>query len=235
MAFTPQNMLPFIGLVAWGDLGKLTLYRDHRGATISFAKTFPQKPPTPAQLHVRHRLSVHAAEWRTLAYSARQALKDYLRRARARASPYNLYQHIRWKQGDSIPYSVFFYTKQPITPLTTPVQARETPYRPKRGMRWGMIPHALHVGAANAVLPAYARSPLVIFAWNYYLPAGTWGDCDIISDFHGVLFAGVIANLRPLACMYPGAEDEGQDWLSVYVTWPDGRRDYTRKYIVLRP
>ncbi len=92
----PPELIPWLGLVAWGDIGQLTMYRDHRGNTVAFAKTYPQKPPTPGQLRARHALSFHASAWRSLPPPQKQNWRALAKKLRARGSGYTLWQHFRF-------------------------------------------------------------------------------------------------------------------------------------------
>ena len=61
-----KQLLHFLGLVIWGDLGDLTMYRRADGTLVWFAKTWPEKPPSDAQLTQRQLFSDAATAWHAL-------------------------------------------------------------------------------------------------------------------------------------------------------------------------
>jgi len=63
-AETPYRFMSLLGFASSGDLGPLTCYRSHLGKIVVFSKTWPQKPPTLAQLTGRSRMYFGAEQWR---------------------------------------------------------------------------------------------------------------------------------------------------------------------------
>ncbi|MDD3530471.1 MAG: hypothetical protein PHS77_11395 [Gallionellaceae bacterium] len=94
-----RNLLSCFGFVIWGDLDSLTIYRDKHGNIVSFAKTYPDKPPSQEQLAVRQRLRDTAAAWHSLTPERRRQWELATRRAPLCMHGYNLFVH--WHQtGD---------------------------------------------------------------------------------------------------------------------------------------
>lgn len=63
MANQPENRLfSFFGFVIWGDIANLTMYRRYDGRLVSFAKTWPDKPPSEKQLADRARFKAAATD-----------------------------------------------------------------------------------------------------------------------------------------------------------------------------
>jgi hypothetical protein len=60
---TPNRGLSLLGMVASGDLGGITCYRSHLGRIVQFAKTYPAKPASLAQLTGRARMNFGAEQW----------------------------------------------------------------------------------------------------------------------------------------------------------------------------
>lgn len=54
MAHQPdRQLLSLLGYVYWGDIADLTVYVSKRGKLVVFAKTYPEGPPSTAQLTQR--------------------------------------------------------------------------------------------------------------------------------------------------------------------------------------
>ena len=89
----PARLLNLFGLVIWGDFGPTTLYRDHRRRLVSFAKTWPAKPPTDAQQTQRDALTATAAAWQALTPAQRAEWNTAARRASLYMHGYDLFVH----------------------------------------------------------------------------------------------------------------------------------------------
>jgi len=94
MAHTPtRSLFTFFGFVIWGDIADLTAYRNRKGKFVLFAKTWPHKPPSPAQLAQRQRITNAAAGWRALSPATRQQWHLAARRASLCAHGYHVFVH----------------------------------------------------------------------------------------------------------------------------------------------
>jgi len=94
MAHQPTtNLTSLFGTLVWGDFGPLTLYRDHRGQITAYAKTYPEKPPSPDQLANRARFTAAATAWNALAPQKREQWALAARVASLCAHGYDLFVH----------------------------------------------------------------------------------------------------------------------------------------------
>jgi len=94
MPIQPKTNLVFVlGTVLWGDLAELTFYRQPSGKVVSFAKTYPDKPPSPQQLIQRGLLTTAAAAWKALTQSQREQWAAAARRASLCMHGYDLWIH----------------------------------------------------------------------------------------------------------------------------------------------
>jgi len=97
-AQSPTRLHQFLGLVMWGDLGPLTMYRSHRGKLVIFQKTWPDTPPTPRQIAARDGMMLCGQSWRGLGADKRA---DWMQMARTLSLPgtgYNCWVSWRFKQ-----------------------------------------------------------------------------------------------------------------------------------------
>jgi hypothetical protein len=97
---TDTRMHHFFGLVMWGDLGPLTMYRSHRGRLVIFKKTWPDTPPTPRQVAARESMTACGRSWRGLSESDRQQWQATARQLSLPCSGYNLW--VAWRFGQRL-------------------------------------------------------------------------------------------------------------------------------------
>jgi hypothetical protein len=83
------------GTLAWGDFADLTIYKGHRCQIVVFAKTWPDKPPSPFQLARRALFKAAAVSWEALSPAARAQWELATRRASLTMHGWNLFLH--WK------------------------------------------------------------------------------------------------------------------------------------------
>jgi len=88
-----ERLYSSLGFVVWGDLGPVTLYRNKRGKVVFFAKTWPHKPGSPAQLAQREKFIQAAAAWHALTSVARAEWEQATRRASLCLTGYDLFLH----------------------------------------------------------------------------------------------------------------------------------------------
>jgi hypothetical protein len=74
-------MLWLLGLLAWGDLGDMTWYRSHDGRVVVIPKTWPAKPPSPAQTAQRNAFAAAIEAWVALPTTTKQQWTTAARRA----------------------------------------------------------------------------------------------------------------------------------------------------------
>lgn len=89
-----ENLLHLLGFVTWGDLAGLTLHTCKKGRVIVFRKTYPDKPPTEAQLKCRARFAEVSAQWHDLPPAARARWELATRRLSLCLTGYNLWMYM---------------------------------------------------------------------------------------------------------------------------------------------
>lgn len=87
----PGNLLFFLGFVQWGDIAELTTYRRPDGRVVVFTKTYPDKPPSPAQTAIQTRFVAAATAWRNLTLPEKRQWTLAARRASLCMSGRNLH------------------------------------------------------------------------------------------------------------------------------------------------
>jgi len=96
MAFEPiAGVMNILGLVAWGDIGELTVYVSKRGKVVWLQKTWPEKPTSPLQLERRQAWSTAAAEWMELTKDQKRQWDLATRRASLCLHGFNLWMHYK--------------------------------------------------------------------------------------------------------------------------------------------
>jgi len=88
-----ERLYSTLGFVVWGDLGPVTIYRNKRGKIVFFAKTWPHKPPSPAQLAQREKFTQAATAWQALTSVTRAEWEEATRRASLCMNGYDLFVH----------------------------------------------------------------------------------------------------------------------------------------------
>jgi hypothetical protein len=93
MAHQQHTLYTILGSVIWGDLGPVTIYRDKQGKVVAYAKTYPAKRPSPAQIAQQQRITDAAAAWQTLSSMQRDQWDLACRRASLCCNGYGLWVH----------------------------------------------------------------------------------------------------------------------------------------------
>lgn len=94
MAHQPaENLLSLLGMLAWGDLGPLTLYKNKQGKLVAFLKTWPTGPASPEQQIHRDRFRNAAIAWQALNDAQRQQWELATLRASLHLHGYDLWVH----------------------------------------------------------------------------------------------------------------------------------------------
>jgi len=94
MAFQPkERLLSMCGLIAWGDIGQLTIYRSRQKRMIVFTKTWPKKPPSEGQVTQRAKMSAAADLWQQLSLAQKAQWELCSKRASLCMNGYQLFQH----------------------------------------------------------------------------------------------------------------------------------------------
>lgn len=91
MAHQLQDLLSFLGLITWGDIGPLTCYRNKHGKIVWYAKAPPTCPASPAQTIYRDKWRAAAVAWNALGPDLRARWELASKRASLRITGYNLW------------------------------------------------------------------------------------------------------------------------------------------------
>lgn len=86
-----ERLLAYIGLIAWGDAGDLTIYRAKNKKMVVFSKTWPDKPASPGQQTQRDNMTAAAAAWQALTGDARAEWELATKRASLCMNGYHLF------------------------------------------------------------------------------------------------------------------------------------------------
>lgn len=96
MAFQPKKrLMSLLGLVAWGDIGDLTMYKSRQDRVIIFTKTWPKKPPSPDQVAQRAKMTAGAAAWQALTPATRAQWELASKRASLSMIGYHAFMHFQ--------------------------------------------------------------------------------------------------------------------------------------------
>lgn len=87
----PNSIFTWLGLVIWGDVGDLTMYKATPGHLVIFSKTWPDKPASPLQEQARTRLALAAHDWNRLSGDHRHQWDQAARRASLCMHGYDLF------------------------------------------------------------------------------------------------------------------------------------------------
>jgi len=94
MAHQPSRaLLSVLGVVVWGDIGPLTLYRSKQGNLVAFKKTWPKEPASPEQKILRDKFVAAAAAWKALTNHQRAQWELATNRTSLCMHGYNLFVH----------------------------------------------------------------------------------------------------------------------------------------------
>jgi hypothetical protein len=93
--------LPFsyFGLSVSGDFGPFTIYQNKNRKTVSYPRSPPKVPKTPAQAIERDRFRCAIATWRSLPQSTRDAWETMTKKASLCATGLNAWIHFSYCQN----------------------------------------------------------------------------------------------------------------------------------------
>jgi len=97
----PPNWSPYIGLIYWGDIGPITTYKSRFGKPVWFSKTYPDKPPSQAQLTERQKMIDAAIAWRQLSQEDRDAYARTTKKLSLCITPFALFFALQHPQNRS--------------------------------------------------------------------------------------------------------------------------------------
>ncbi|HUT60295.1 MAG TPA: hypothetical protein VNA25_20815 [Phycisphaerae bacterium] len=117
MAHQPaKNLLTVLGLVQWGDLGPLTLYKNKRGRLVAFHKTWPTGPASPDQKIYRDQFRAAAVAWKALTPAKRQQWELASQRASLAMCGYALFVHHQMANDDHAIQAIQRQTRTDLIP-----------------------------------------------------------------------------------------------------------------------
>lgn len=90
-----DKRMNLIGLVLWGDLGPITMYKNHRNQMVAFLKTYPDRQASQAQAYYRDQLTIAAAEWRGLTAQQKADWQRAASKLSLHCTGYGLFIHAR--------------------------------------------------------------------------------------------------------------------------------------------
>jgi hypothetical protein len=86
-----QKTFTYLGLVSWGDIAELTIYRSHRGQLVIFKKTYPDKPLSEDCQRIKRRWKQTSDLWQSIGPTHRATWSTAAHRASLAMSGYNLF------------------------------------------------------------------------------------------------------------------------------------------------
>lgn len=117
MAFQPkQRLMSMCGLIAWGDIGELTMYKSRRNQVIIFTKTWPEKPASPGQVIQRAKMTTGAAAWKALTQATRAQWELASKRASLCMNGYQAFLHFQLTPDATALATLERQTRTDLTP-----------------------------------------------------------------------------------------------------------------------
>lgn len=111
----PQpNYVALLGLIQWGDLAGVTIYRNRKHKLVAFAKTFPTSETTPLKTDVQQAFAAAAAAWHTLTDHQRDNWNKAAKTASLPITGYNLFMHYQLSPDPSTVNTIAHQTGIPI-------------------------------------------------------------------------------------------------------------------------
>lgn len=87
----PENLFHLFGLVAWGDIAELTMYKSKRGKVVVFQKSYPEHLPHEGQLHQQAKFTAASQAWRSAPLDVRAGWEAVTKRLSLPMTGYNLW------------------------------------------------------------------------------------------------------------------------------------------------
>jgi hypothetical protein len=114
---TLENLYSMLGFIVWGDLAEVTIYRDKQGKMVWFPKTYPDKPPSDAQIVQRAKLTQAATFWNYLTPNRQNQWKLAAQRASLCMHGYDLWIHWFLKRTDDEMRTIASQTNTQLYPI----------------------------------------------------------------------------------------------------------------------
>ena len=117
MAFQPkEKLMSLLGLIAWGDIGELTMYKSRQNRVIIFTKTWPKKPPSPGQVAQRAKMTAGAVAWQALTPATRAQWELASKRCSLCMNGYHAFQHFHMTPDATALATLERQTRTDLTP-----------------------------------------------------------------------------------------------------------------------
>ena len=231
-AQTSTALHQLLGLVLWGDIGPLTMYRSREGRLVIFKKTWPDKPATPRQIACRDAMVTCGRAWRGMPPHQRALWHQVARKCSLKGHGYSLWVHWRFKQPVA---ALRTLQQQAGIELYTAAQTQHV-YDP----RWRDRPWRVGPTYEDPELYVFPFLPWVDWRWPctiWYMPFTSqvpyWSPLTITVDLDG---PGSITqwqayNRAYIPITYTPAGPGTIADLTITAYWPDG--SYTVRPVFL--
>lgn len=233
---TANAMHPFFGLVLWGDIGDLTMYRSHRGKLVIFKKTWPDTPPTPRQVAARESITACAASWRNLSEPERTNWNATARRLSLQMSGYNLWVAWRFRQRLDSFRTIINQSSLQLQLNATVATAVDAAYT-SRITR----PHADSPDPTIWQMPATARAIALqqtttwFMPWNSDLAYAAPLDHGWLLTGPGTLSTIAAANKQMIPVAYTPPAGQSSATIRLTCFWPDGTFSTADQLVISGP
>jgi hypothetical protein len=235
-AQTTTPIYALAGLVLWGDLGPLTMYRAKSGKLVIFKKTYPDKPPTPRQIASRDSMNCCGRSWQGLLPAERAGWRLVAKTLSLPCSGYNLWVAWRFKQNPAalrtlerqsgVELKTNAYTTNVYDPRWRPIQTRRKDSYPDPGIF--LMPHA-------PVVAAEQTCTLWVMPWmtdlNYWEPVAY--TFELIGD--GTATCAPMRNRTMIPIWYTAPNRTGSASIHLTTFWPDGQQTLIPIHLITDP
>lgn len=220
---TVEKYLSVLGLVAWGDLNELTMYRSHRGPIVWFAKTRPEALHTPDQFDQKYRMNLAAEAWKCLTPAGRRAWHDLAKSANLCMTGYDLwvFWHMTQRRQAIEALMRIYGVAVPLLPPKPPQSFKRLKEHKTRKCKplpttriWPTPRHLFGIpGQDNWIY-------FLVWNENYAEPCAVAQEFALVGP--GIITAQPFANRLPTLATYTAFLGESHATLHAKATWPDG-------------
>jgi hypothetical protein len=222
-AQTSTALHQLLGLVIWGDIGPLTMYRSRQGRLVIFKKTWPDKPATPPQLACRDSMSLCGRAWRNMPAHQRFLWHCVSSKCQMLGHGYNLWVHWRFKQK-----LAFLKTAQHQAGIELAVNAStKYIYDPKwkdKPVRRGPTFKNPDIFLMPYTPSIHHATPCTVWFIPFNLDHPYWHtlDGEITIEGRGSIDTWPIHNRTPNPIIYYPDAPNTAARIGVVIDWPDG-------------
>ena len=232
---TPDRFLSLLGLVAWGDLGPLTMYRSHLGRIVSFQKTYPKTPPSLEQLTGRARMLFGAEQWRCFAPYQKEAWRATARKVVPHWTGYDLW--IRWWFRSNLDEMIAIMRQAEIRTLDYIYRVRPI-IPPKRSIEPHETDPLIHYGATRFGRERICMPPDTTEWLPFAVIHHEFADGETIPTAWHTVGDGTIVGPQPqnnhwTAAAYTSSHNYGDAKVHMHCKWPDGSESFASTEITI--